>query len=42
MYASTSPSSRTGRLIMTIIYLVAAAVVVCGCLFFLMRARSRD
>jgi len=27
---------------MTIIYLIAAAVVVCGCLFFLMRARSRD
>jgi hypothetical protein len=43
MYASTSPSSRTGRLIMTIvIYLIAAAVVVCGCLFFLMRAHSRD
>jgi len=27
---------------MTIIYLIAAAVVVCGCLFFLMRSRSRD
>jgi hypothetical protein len=24
------------------IYLIAAAVVVCGCLFFIMRVRSRD
>jgi len=29
------------RLTMTI-YLIVAAVVVCGCLFFFMRARSRD
>jgi hypothetical protein len=29
------------RLVM-IIYLIAAAVVICGCLFFFMRARSRD
>jgi len=24
------------------IYLIAAAVVICGCLFFIMRIRSRD
>jgi len=24
------------------IYLIAAAVVICGCLFFFMRTRSRD
>jgi hypothetical protein len=30
-------------LIVTIaVYLIVAAVVVCGCLFFIMRARSRD
>jgi hypothetical protein len=42
MYASTSPSSRTGRLIMTIVYLIAAAVVLCGCLFFFIRKRNRS
>jgi hypothetical protein len=31
------------RLIMTIaVYLIPAAVIVCGCLFFIMRARSHD
>ena len=40
--ASTLEVGRNGRLIMTIaIYLIAAAVVICGCIFF-MRARSRD
>jgi hypothetical protein len=36
--------SSNGRpLIVTIaVYLIAAALVVCGCLFFIMRARSRD
>jgi hypothetical protein len=34
---------RNGRLIMTIaIPIAAAAVIVCGCLLFIMRARSRD
>ena len=28
--------------IVTAIYLIAAALVVCGCLFFIMRVRSRD
>jgi hypothetical protein len=30
------------NLIVTAIYLIAAALVVCGCLFFIMRARPRD
>jgi len=25
-----------------VIYVIAAAVVICGCLFFIMRVRSRD
>jgi hypothetical protein len=34
---------RNGRLSMTIaIYLIAAAVVVCSCLFLVARVRSRD
>jgi hypothetical protein len=34
---------RNGRLTMTIaIYLIAAAVVVCSCLFLVARVRSRD
>jgi hypothetical protein len=36
-------SSNRRTLIVTIaVYLIAAAVVVCGCLFFITRARSRD
>jgi hypothetical protein len=36
-------SSKLEDTIVTIaVYLIAAAVLVCGCLFFIMRARSRD
>jgi hypothetical protein len=36
-------SSNWRTLIVTIaVYLIAAAIAVCGCLFFIMRARSRD
>jgi hypothetical protein len=35
-------STATRGLIMTAIYLIVAALVVCGCLFFIMRVRSRD
>jgi len=34
--------SREAYSIVTIVYLIAAALVVCGCLFFIMRVRSRD
>jgi hypothetical protein len=36
------PQSKGDRIIMTVVYLIAAALVVCACLFFIMRARSRD
>jgi hypothetical protein len=41
MYVSTLGRPER-EAFMTIIYLIVAAVVVCGCLFFFMRARSRD
>jgi hypothetical protein len=31
-----------GAIVSIVIYLIAAAVIVCGCIFFIGRARSRD
>ena len=40
--SSTSDRPEREGPIVTAIYLIAAALVVCGCLFFIMRVRSRD
>jgi hypothetical protein len=42
IWASKLVPALQRRLIIMTIYLIAAAVVICGCLFFFMRARSRD
>jgi hypothetical protein len=34
-------STAEGTLIVTIVYLIVAALVICACLFLLMRRRSR-
>jgi hypothetical protein len=40
--SSDADLNRRTLIVTIAIYLIAAAVVVCGCLFFIMRARSRD
>jgi len=42
MYVSHSIDRNRRALVTIVLYLIAAAVVVCGCLFVIMRARSRD
>ena len=37
-----APIDRTGDLFVIVVYLIAAAVILCGCVLFIRKARSRD